>query len=527
MDDVDDALRNHVDLTRRALLGGSLALGGAAFVAGSSLRVSASEDIRTPKAGGSVRLGLSGCATTDSLNPLKATDTGPTVVNFGIYNGLVENGPKNESIPELAESWEARGDAKIWIFNLRSGIHFHNGKEFNAEDAVYSLNLHRGKSSSAAAGQMKSVVDVAKVSEHQIQVTLDSANAEFPALMTDYHILMVPNGFTDWSNPIGTGAFKVESFQPGIRTVLVKAGPYWKPERGHLDRVEIVAISDSIARVTALITGAVDVVNSVDPKLVSRISSMPKFEVVRSPAGWFPTMSMQTDAAPFDNVELRKALKYGLNRERMVSTLFSGFGIVGNDNPVSKNDRFFNTDLLQTTFDPDKAKFHLKKSGLDNAKIILHASDGCFNGAVNMGLLMQESAASCGIPLDVKREPADGYFSNTWMNVPFFVGYWGMRPTETQRLEIAFQSQAPWNESHWHNDHFDALLAQAKAELDPEKRKSPLWEIQSMLTDIGGSLVPCFADWIDACSGKIGGLTPHSQYSLDNARVLEKIFLTT
>ena len=201
MKELDYLARLHTTgrLSRRDFVGRALVLGASApFIAGAI----SSAEAQTAQKGGTLRIGLAGGSTTDSLNPATWTDTVMIVAGHGIFNALVENDATNKAAPDLAESWEAKAGGAEWIFNLRKGVQFHNGKEFVAEDAIYSLNMHRGETKSGAAGPMKSVKDIKKLGSHQIQVILDSADADFPYLMTDYHIMMVPDGHADWSKPI-------------------------------------------------------------------------------------------------------------------------------------------------------------------------------------------------------------------------------------------------------------------------------------------------------------------------------------
>ena len=507
-------------LTRRDLLGGAAALG-----AGSLLLPASARAAETPRSGGTLRLGVGGGSTTDSLNPTLTLDSVLLYVNFAIFNGLVENSPDNRPLPELAETFESRDGSTVWTFSLRKGVKFHNGKEFDADDAVYSLNLHRGETKSGAAASMKAVTDIKKVDKYKIEVTLKSGDADFPIVLTDYHVMMVPNGFTDWTKPVGTGAFVVETFDPGVRIQLKKAPDFWKTDRGHLDAVDFIVINDSSARMNALISGQVDVINRADPKSVNLLSKNKSLAVVRAPGGWFPIMAMQLDQEPYSNPDIRKALQYAVDREQMIKTLFSGYGSLGNDNPIPKGDPYHNTDLAQIKYDPDKAAFHFKKAGLTDPKIALQTSDAAFNGAVDMASLLQASATKSGITVDVKKEPADGYFDNIWLKGHFVASYWGGRPAATQMLDVAFQSNAPWNETHWQVPKFDQLLSAAKAESDEAKRKGMIWDLQAMLTDTGGSLIPCFRDWLDAASTKVGGLTPHSGFDMQNGRICEKAWL--
>lgn len=524
MDDLKHLALRPVEnrLSRRDLMGRALALGIAGPALSGLLSTAALAADDKPKSGGTLRLGLGGGSTTDSLDPRSWNDSVMIDVGFAIFNCLVENGPDNRPLPELASAWESSDGARTWRFTLRKGVHFHNGKEFDADDVVYSLNLHIGTAASGAAGVMKPVTGVSKVDGSTVQVTLAAGNADFPIVLSDYHLMIVPNGFTDWAKPVGTGAFTVDSFDPGVRIALKKAGSYWKPDRGYLDAVEVTVINDTSTRMNALISGQVDAINRADPKTVSRIEKSPTLEIVRAAGGWYPVMAMMNDRDPYTSLDLRQALKFAVDREQMIKTLFSGYGALGNDNPIPRSDPYFNSELAQLQYDPDKARFHFKKAGLSNPKIVLQTSDAAFNGAVDMATLLQTTASKCDIPVEVKKELADNYFSNVWLKGSFVASYWGGRPSATQMLEIAYKSSAPWNESHWTDPNFDQLLAQAQAETDEGKRRRLIWDMQAMLTDQSGTLIPCFRDWLDAHHRKVGGHTPHSGFDMDNGRIAEK-----
>ena len=511
-------------ISRRHLLG---ALAAGSLSRPSPARAASETSADTPRRGGTLRLGLGGGSTTDSLNPLTWTDSVMIAVGFGIYNGLVENSPSNRPIPELAESVEAREGADRWLLKLRRGVLFHNGKTFDADDAIYSLNLHRGQTLSGAAGPMKAVTDIRKLDDYTIEIILAGGDADFSTVLTDYHIVMVPNGFADWSKPVGTGAFTVETFEPGSRIVLKNAGDYWKKDRGLLDAVEVNVINDTSARMTALISGQVDAINRADPKTVSRIEKSPVLEIVRASGGWFPIMAMQIDRDPYTNVDLRQALKYAVDRELMIKTLFSGYGSLGNDHPIPRSDPFFNGELDQVAYDPDKARYHFRRAGLTNPQILLQTSDAAFNGASDMASLFQAIAGRFGIPITVKKEAADGYFDTIWLKRPFVASYWAGRPAATQMLSVAYRSGAPWNETHWSDPTFDALLASAQAEIDENKRGAYIHDMQAILRDRGGSIIPCFRDWLDAHHRRVGGHTPHSGFDMNNGRIAEKAFLKT
>ena len=521
MDSLDRPMRGG-GVSRRTMLQGAALLGAGAVPLLGARPAAAAEE---PKKGGNLRIGIAGGSTGDSLDITTWTDSVTLVIGFALYNGLVENGPDNKPVPELAESWEAKPGAAEWVFNLRKGIKFSNGKEFAADDAVYSLNLHRGASKSGAAGPFKAISDIRKTGEHQIAITLSSADADLPYVLSDYHVLMVPNGFSDWANPVGTGGYTLGKFDPGVRCSLKRNPNYWKPGRANAETIEITVINDSTAMLAALESGQVDIIHRVQPQAVERIKKNPKLALVQAPGGWHAIMPMMVDKDPYSNADLRLALKYAINRDAVLKTMFHGYGSVGNDHPIPKGDPFYNSSLPQTAYDPDKAKFYFKKAGLADAKILLQASDAAFGGAVDMAQLYQANAKKAGIAIEVKKEPADGFWDNVWLKAPFMTSYWGGRPAATQMFGVAYKSDAPWNDTHWKVPAFDKLLSDARAELDVKKRGEYIWAMQEMLHSQGGALIPVFRDWLDAHNEKVGGHTPHNGFDLDNGRICEKAWL--
>ncbi len=515
-------MRDFNSMNRRSFLASTAALGigvAGAGILGRPARADA------PKSGGTLRIGAGGGSTTDSVDPRTYTDSVNRMLGYQLMNGLIEIDDKQVPQPELLESWDVKPGAKEWVFNIRQGVTFHNGKSLTAEDIIYSLNLHRGQSKSAMNGPLQIIEEIKKLDGGQIGITLHTGDADFIYTLGDYHLLVVPDGFTDWTKPVGTGGYVFETYEPGVRAVTNRNKNYWKLGRAHVDRVELTVVNDAASRMNALITGQVDVINRVDKKAVDLLTSAPGIELVRAPGGWHPILAAAVDHAPLDNLDIRLALKYAIDREQVLKTLFNGYGTLGNDHPVPKGDPFFNTALAQRPYDPDKATFHFKKAGLAAPKIVLSASDASFNGAVDMALLYQATAAKAGVPIQVKKEPADGFWDNVWLKAPFATSYWSGRPAATQMISIAYKSDAAWNETHWRRDSFDKLLVSAQSETDPTKRKDYIWEMQRVLSDEGGAIIPVFSDYLDAHSSTVKGHTPHSNFDMCNERIAEKVWL--
>lgn len=511
-------------VNRREFLQASIALGLTA--AGASTFVSTVE-AATPKSGGVLRLGLSDPATTDVLDPATYISNHTQIGMFGaVQNNLTEVAPDGEIIPELAESFEASPDAKTWTFKLRKGVEFHNGKSLEAEDVVASINHHRGEESkSAAKSLLEEVVDVRADGKHTVIVELSGGNADFPFVVNDYHITIVPSkdGKADWEGGAGTGGYVLKEFDPGVRMTMTRNPNYFKEGRAHFDELELLAIADVTARQNALVTGEIDAMNRVDRKTAHLLAKQGSIVVQDTTGNQHYTIPMNSTVAPFDNVDVRLALKHAIDREALVNTILRGHGKVANDHPIGPGQRYYAADLEQRVYDPDKAKHHLKKAGMDSLKVKLHAADTAFEGAIDTAVLYKEHAAKAGIDIEVVREPNDGYWSNVWMKEPWSMSYWGGRPTEDWMFSVGYAAGGSWNESFWSNDRFMELLVAARAELDAEKRRTMYHEMQQLVRDDGGAVIPMYANFVDGLSDKLAHPEQRaSNWELDGWKLCER-----
>ena len=491
-------------IDRRQFMRGVLATG---MTASAATILADRAHAATPKRGGVLRAGLGHGATTDTLDPglFAAGFIIPVCIAMNGY--LTTMDANSEVQPLMVESWEASPDAKKWSFKIRSGIEFHNGKTVTTEDIITSINHHRGEgNTSAAAPLVASVTDIRADGDDMVIFELDAGNADFPAVLTDYHIPIQPavDGKMDWKSGIGCGAYRLENLQPGVSAKLKRFENHWNDDEGFVDEWEALVLLDTNARMTAVLTGDVDLADKVDVKTAGRLTGAPGLTVHNIAGNQHYTFAMNTKMDPYGDNNVRQALKYGINREELVEKILFGYGSVGNDHPIGRGQRFFNSELEQKSFDPDKAKFFLKEAGLSSLDVELSASDAAFAGAIDAGLLVQNSCAQAGINVTVSREPNDGYWSDVWMKKGWVASYWGGRPVEDLMFTLAFKSGVSWNESYWSNERFDALLAEARAELDEEKRREMYWEMQDLVANDGGVAIPMFASYVFATRDAVG-----------------------
>ena len=482
-------------MSRRAFMGRAAALGATAAMADTLFGTAALA--AGPKKGGTLKMGLGGGESTNSLDPALDASQVPFMYNGTMGNTLVTVSPTGEAVGELATGWESTPDAVTWTFKIRKGVEFHNGKTMTPDDVLKTIQRHSDKKSkSGAFGILQSIKDM-KVDGDNFVVTLKAANADLPYLMADYHLVIQPNGGLDKPDAgIFTGAYKLKSFEPGVRIEMEKFKNYWDPNVGHFDAVVITVINDSTARNAALQSGQVDMVNSVEPRVADLLKRAPHVTVDASAGRGFYCFNMFCNTAPFDNNDLRMALKLAIDREELVKKILAGYGSVGNDTPINTSYPMFEA-LPQRSYDPEKAKFHLKKSG-HTGDILLRTADAAFSGAVDAASLFQQSAAKAGIKVKIKREPNDGYWSSVWNKQPFSASYWGGRPTQDQMFSTAYLSTSDWNDTRFKNPKFDKLVLGARGELDKAKRKEMYHEASMLLSDEGGLINPMFNNFINA-----------------------------
>jgi peptide/nickel transport system substrate-binding protein len=435
-----------------------------------------------------------------------------------VANYLTEITSDNVVGSDLAESWEASPDAASWTFNLRKGVEFHDGKPLTADDVVASLNHHRGPdSTSGGSALLNNVIDIVAVDGHTVRIDLDGGSADLPYVMIDYHMQILPSdgeGNVDVSGN-GTGPYILDSFEPGIEAITHRNPNYFKSGMANFDSVEYHAVSDANARESGLITGQFDAITQLDPKTVDFLAQNPSIKVEEVASGSHNTLAMHVDVPPYDNNDVRMALKYAMDREAAVDLLLRGHGTIGNDHPIAPTMPYY---------DPDKAKWHLKQAGLDSLDVKFSTSNVPMPAGVDFAVLYQEKAKEANINIDVVRETEDGYWSNVWLVKPFSLVSWGARPTPDLILSLAYAGGAAWNETHLDNERLNELIVLARAELNDDMRGEIYAEAQTIIRDEGGTIVALFANYLFGTSPNLSRANQSlsADWTLDGHRASER-----
>jgi len=492
--------------TRRDVLAMLTACGMQATVAGGIASLATSAHAQTPKRGGRIRVAGATASANDTLDPAKQSNqTDYSRCNM-LYNGLTSLDATLSPQPALAESFNTQ-DAKTWVFTLRKGVVFHDGKALSPADVVFSLMRHKDPATASKAKVLAEQIDTVRASgPNEVTIVLSAPNADLPVILGTSHFQIVKEGTTDFAAGIGTGPYKLKEFKPGVRSVHVRNDAYWKPGKPYLDEIEFVGIGDENARVNALLSGGIDLVGVINPRSVARVKGTAGFAIMTTQSGQYTDLIMRKDVGPGMNPDFALAMKHLFDREQMKKTIALDHAVLGNDQPIDPTNRFYFKDLPQRPFDLDKAKFHLQKSGVTGKIPVVTSPAAMYS--VEIALLLQQAGQRIGLDLDVKRMPADGYWSNHWLNSPVGFGNVNPRPNADTILTQFFKSDATWNESRWKSTQFDQLLLAARSEVDITKRKQMYADMQTMIHNDAGIGIPMFLASIDGHSTKLKGLSP-------------------
>jgi peptide/nickel transport system substrate-binding protein len=334
-------------------------------------------------------------------------------------------------------------------------------------------------------------------------------------------VYIVPTGY-DPKKPVSTGPWKLVSYAPGRQTELVPFENYWG-KKPYVDRLLIVELPDDTARVNALISGQVDVINQVPYSQGQALGSNKAITLVSSPTGAFNPITMRVDQAPFDDVRVRQAIRLCMDRGQAVQTALFGQGTPGYDS-FGKFDPAY-TEKWKREIDVDRARSLLKAAGKEGLEVELTTTP-IAAGIVEACQLLAQSAKKAGLDITVKKVDIGTFFGG-YGKWPFAIDYWVGLPF----LVLASLNDGPGatvvNTTHFNDPGYNKLFDQAAKTLDAKKRTELIHQMQKVQYDRGGNLIWSFQNTLDAYSSKVSGYDPvdHTGWGLGRCR-LDRLFFT-
>lgn len=331
-DDAMKAVRGGI--SRREFLSYAGAAGMTAAPAGQLFLGARAAHADTPVQGGTVRCALSDYGT-DTMDPTLFSSTGDFTRGRAHFNNLVQLDENLTPQPELAEEFEANSDATEWTFKIREGVTFHDGSPMTADDVVWSMNRHIGEETASKAKVLFSdVKEWRKVDNTTVKAELSAPNSDLASILGTFHFKVLKEGESNFNNPLGTGPYRLSEYEPGIRSIHTRNEDYWR-EPPKPDQIELFAIADDSARLSALMSGDAEMVTNLDPKAVPMVESTNGVMVWSVPSGSYNCIICMTNTGPGSDPNFVLGLKHMLNRERTLAFAQGGMGTIGNDQPIN------------------------------------------------------------------------------------------------------------------------------------------------------------------------------------------------
>ncbi|MBI4312168.1 MAG: ABC transporter substrate-binding protein [Chloroflexi bacterium] len=464
----------------------------------------------TIKSGGALRVALP--ANVLGMDPAFSLNTADIISTLQLYDNLVLRQPDGSFRPMLAESWTHNDELTEWTFHLRKGVKFQNGKDFEAEDVVFTFNrLLDPATGSPGRTSVEFIKEVIADDPDTVRFVLKGPNAFVLSGLTIYQARILPAN-VDVSRlqneSFGTGPFSLVEFRPGERTIMKRNPDYWDSPRPYLDELVFFYMSEPETRVEALKDGSVDVVFPLEPTSLRALEGVPGVRVDEKASAAYLNLAMDTRVPPFDNKLVRKAVQLATDREAIRKVANLGRGAIANDHPIPPSDPAYWKDQTITPYDPQKARDLLAQAGHPSGiDLTLHTST-VEPGMTEMAVAFKESAAPAGIRVTIIREPEDAYWARVWMAEPFTTVTWnGREPDEA--LTVVYMSSAEWNEAYYKDPELDALIIQARRQVDNAERNATYAEIQRKLIDQATRIITVFRPILVGVRTNVMGVEAH------------------
>lgn len=407
-----------------------------------------------------------------------------------VMSRLVRPGLDGKPGPDLAASWSSNGAANEWTFRLRPNVKFHNGQPLTAEDVVYSLRrIQDPKTDSPVRPTISMITELEVVDALTVRMKLKEAFADLPLQLTDYRLMIIPkdSGETIKATGIGTGPFKVETFEARGTSVLVANPDYYDGAPG-VARVEIIGIADGQARLQALLGGQLDYLPGLTRQQRTLVERSADHKVLRVETGNWRGIVFKADSKPFDDPRVRKALRIAANRQALLElAVGADGGSTSCDNPVGPKDQYRATGQTCPQ-DIAGAKALLAQAGFPNGLDVELFTSTVESVWPTIAEAYQQQVAPAGIRVKITSVPTDGYWTQIWRKKDVVLTRWNERPADAFFNEI-YRTGAPWNESALSDPKLDDLLASARRELDFDKRRAIYVQAQDEVWENGATLV--------------------------------------
>lgn len=415
-------------------------------------------------------------------SPFARYSRGPGYVRMSFLFDTLTWKDEQGVIPWLAESWEMSEDGKTWTFKLRSDVRWHDGQLFTAGDVAFTFAYIRENEAEIVwSGEIAKVQDVQALDEHTVCLSLSDPVAG-PHFNLFGSVPIIPKhvweGIEDpvkYLAPeavIGTGPFTLDTYSKEEGLYIYKKNPDFWGGRAKVDTLVFPKVQDTAV---ALQADEIDMASfwGNEIAVVEQFDSDPNYATLPGPSFWVLQIIFNLDRPPFDQVAVRQAVAYAVDRQRIADQVTHGGAVVANLGIISPSTGWVNPNLPEYAHDPDKARQMLQQAGLENQAVTIIQS-----GWDREAELIQADLEALGLQVTVKsgdRTTVDGLLKEGNFDLAIN-GHGGIANPSTLR-------NPTWPAATYHNEAYDDLFVAQSVEMDDEKRREQIWALQEILAE--------------------------------------------
>lgn len=427
----------------------------------------------------------------DTLDPTQNINTHQRSVYSHLFDPLLLQDADGEFVPWVAERWE-RLDERRWRFWLRDDVFFTNGEPVDAEAFRFSA-VQMQRPTSQASGWFNEFESIEVVDDYVIDFVTRNPWSQTLTVLAGYLNAVPPQHYQEVgeeafsANPVGSGPFVVERWLRGDRLILTP-NPDWAMGSPNAEEVVFWVIPEAATRIAALINGEADMVASVPALQARQVEQAPNVRIVQSPSSTQPIWGGLIESRPgLDDVRVRQAINYAVNKEAIVDRLLRGYGRVASQ-PCPYQRECWNPAIEPYPHDPDRARELLAEAGVSDLSITLHFP----TGVVPQGELLAQAIAAdlgrVGIEATIEQDEWTVFagklfdFDAEQADVgDLFLMYYGAGSTLERIIATVLVTGRIWNWTHFANDRVDELFVVAEGAGDTETHQAAMWEIAEIV----------------------------------------------
>ncbi|MCW3475354.1 ABC transporter substrate-binding protein [Limobrevibacterium gyesilva] len=455
------------------------------------------------------------------LDPHVATAFSTALIDSNIYEGLTAVDTDLRTVPSLAESWTVSPDGLTYVFRLRAGATFHNGRAVTPQDIIANIERVRDpKTASPFASRFTGIKGMEAVGANELRLTLDAPSAPLLSQLATLAIVAPEAAATLGRVPVGTGPFRFKEWVPDTYITLERNPAYWEKGLPYLGGLKFNIVPESATREAGIASGTYRLMPVVDAAAAAALAGKPGVRLLQTQDLAYSLIGLNTSKAPFDKPAVREAFNLAIDRAQLVQAVYFGRGVPGGPlSPALTQWALPVSAFPCYTPDAAAAQKKLQEAGITGKlKVTLNVL-GSLQQVVDVAQVVQAQLNKAGfdVQLNVQEQ---GKFIADWRasNFEGFVSLNSGSPDPDDYFGRAFQTGGATNVYKYSNPDLDKLLIAARAETDPKARKQLYDGAQRILACTGPAIDLAYGTLFAAVRGDVQGFTPMATRSLRTLR---------